>query len=98
MSIEDTDELPARDDEDSLEELQSKAATSDSLRLDAEDFEDAYDLDLPGAEEVLGHEPEARIILPQKDEFVCSSCYLVHHRSQLRSPADAPPVCSECAD
>ncbi|WP_239393978.1 DUF4193 family protein, partial [Frankia sp. CiP3] len=36
-----------------------------------------------------------RVLPRQADEFTCTSCFLVHHRSQL---ADARrTVCSDCA-
>ncbi len=36
-----------------------------------------------------------RILPRQADEFTCTTCYLVHHQSQL---ADAPSMtCSDCA-
>ncbi|HWG93173.1 MAG TPA: DUF4193 family protein, partial [Mycobacteriales bacterium] len=31
------------------------------------------------------------------DEFTCSSCFLVHHRSQLASEKDGRLICTECA-
>jgi hypothetical protein len=36
-----------------------------------------------------------RVIPKQADEFTCTSCFLVHHRSRL---ADANSmICSDCA-
>jgi len=51
-------------------------------------------LDLAGADGSV--EDSVVLVLPrQDDEFTCTSCYLVHHRSRL---ADARTmVCSECA-
>ena len=39
-------------------------------------------------------------VVPQlEDEFTCSECFLVHHRSQLAYVDDATglPVCADCA-
>jgi hypothetical protein len=37
-------------------------------------------------------------VLPkQKDEFTCSSCFLVHHRSRLASDKGGQLICNECA-
>jgi hypothetical protein len=37
-------------------------------------------------------------VLPrQADEFTCSRCFLVHHRSQLASDAGGQLICKECA-
>jgi DNA-binding MarR family transcriptional regulator len=33
----------------------------------------------------------------QRDEFTCSSCLRVHHRSQLAADSDGRLVCRECA-
>ena len=31
------------------------------------------------------------------DEFTCSRCFLVHHRSQLAEDRDGQAICRECA-
>ena len=33
----------------------------------------------------------------QNDEFRCSRCFLVHHRSQLAYERDGDLICKECA-
>jgi hypothetical protein len=33
----------------------------------------------------------------QSDEFRCSRCFLVHHRSQLAYERDGELICTECA-
>ena len=35
--------------------------------------------------------------LPGADLSTCSSCFLVHHRSQLADNRGGQPVCRECA-
>jgi hypothetical protein len=37
------------------------------------------------------------VLPPQQDEFTCTQCFLVHHRSQLAVWKKDQPVCSECA-
>ena len=79
--------------EQSLEALKARRADSASdLGDDADPFE--AELDLPGAD--LGDEElSIRVVPKQADEFTCTSCFLVHHRSQL---ADAKKViCTDCA-
>lgn len=79
--------------EQSLEALKARRADSAAdLGDDADPFE--AELDLPGAD--LGDEELAiRVVPKQADEFTCTSCFLVHHRSQL---ADAKKfICSDCA-
>ncbi len=38
-----------------------------------------------------------RVLPRQADEFMCSQCFLVHHRSQLASDSGGQLVCTECA-
>ena len=39
-----------------------------------------------------------RNLIPARaDEFTCSSCHLVQHRSRLRSARGKPPICADCA-
>jgi hypothetical protein len=48
----------------------------------------------PGAD--LGDEELAiRVVPKQADEFTCTRCFLVHHRSQLADEANR--VCRDCA-
>ncbi|MGH3284396.1 MAG: DUF4193 family protein, partial [Streptosporangiaceae bacterium] len=37
------------------------------------------------------------VIPRQADEFTCSRCFLVHHRSQLAEDRNGQLVCRECA-
>ena len=51
---------------------------------------------LPGAD--LSNEELAGQGIPrQADEFTCSRCFLVHHRSQLAKEVGGQFVCRECA-
>ena len=46
-------------------------------------------------EDTLRYPPK---VLPrQADEFTCSKCFLVHHRSQLAGEKDGLPICKDCA-
>ena len=52
------------------------------------------ELELPGAS--LDDEELSVTVIPQQsDEFTCTGCFLVHHRSQLADPAKR--LCRECA-
>ena len=81
-------------DEDSLEELQARRAAPRSGAVDVDEAELAEAFELPGAEQ-LDEELSVTVIPMQADEFRCSRCYLVHHRSQ-RAAADID-VCRDCA-
>ena len=64
--------------------------------VDVDEAELAENLELPGAD--LSDESLTVRVLPrQADEFTCSKCFLVHHRSQLDHESKSGPVCKECS-
>ncbi|MCO6558374.1 MAG: DUF4193 domain-containing protein [Bifidobacterium sp.] len=83
------------------EDEESLQALSKSSRDSAEDIDDdenaiAEDYELPGAD--LSNEDSSVTVIPmQGDEFICSECFLVKHRSQLDHMGPNGPVCKECA-
>jgi hypothetical protein len=82
--------------EDSIEELKSRRHDKNSGKVDEDEVEAAEAFELPGAD--LSHEELAVQVLPrQSDEFTCSSCFLVHHRSQLAGERKGQPICRDCA-
>ncbi len=82
--------------EESLEELKAQRANKAASNVDVDEVEYAENLELPGAD--LSDESLTVRVLPrQADEFTCSKCFLVHHRSQLAKMVDGQPVCTECA-
>ena len=82
--------------EDSLEELKARRAEAQSGSIDIDETELNESLELPGAD-LSGEELSVRVIPRQYDEFTCSRCFLVHHRSQLASESGGQMVCRECA-
>ena len=86
-------------DTDSLEELKAQRADAQSgvIDIDETDLNDA--LDLPGADlsGLSGDELTVRVLPKQSDEFTCSSCFLVHHRTRLASRRGRLQVCRDCA-
>lgn len=81
--------------EDSLEELKARRADKAASTVDVDETEAAENLELPGAD--LSDESLTVRVLPrQEDEFTCSVCFLVHHRSQLAKETKNGPICSEC--
>jgi hypothetical protein len=83
--------------EDSIEELKAaRRGDTKSGIVDVDETELAESLELPGAD--LSNEELAVQVLPrQADEFTCSKCFLVHHRSQLAGEKDGLPICRDCA-
>ena len=82
--------------EDSLEELKARRLDKNSGKVDEDEVEAAETFELPGAD--LSHEELSVQVLPrQEDEFTCSRCFLVHHRSQLASEKNGQLICTDCA-
>ncbi len=81
--------------EDSLEELKSRRNDT-SGNVDVDETEQAEGFELPGAD-LSGEEMEIRVIPRQADEFTCSRCFLVNHRSQLAGERNGLPICKDCA-
>ena len=66
--------------EDSLEELKARRAEAQSGMVDVDEEDVVESLELPGAD-LSGEELTVRVLPRQADEFTCSRCFLVHHRS-----------------
>lgn len=82
--------------EDSLEELKARRAEKASSAVELDEAEQAEMMELPGAD--LSDESLTVRVLPrQADEFTCSKCFLVHHRSQLDHEGKSGPICTDCA-
>lgn len=82
--------------EDSIEELKARRHEKNSGKVDEDEVEAAESFELPGAD--LSHEELAVQVVPkQSDEFTCSSCFLVHHRSQLAEESKTGPICRDCS-
>ena len=82
--------------EDSIEELKARRVDKSASSVDVDETEQAEGFELPGAD-LSGEELSVRVIPRQADEFTCTECYLVHHRSQLASDKSGVLVCRECA-
>ncbi len=82
--------------EDSLEELKARRLDKNSGKVDEDEVEAAETFELPGAD--LSHEELSVQVLPrQEDEFTCTNCFLVHHRSQLAADRNGQLICMDCA-
>ncbi|AOS62495.1 DUF4193 domain-containing protein [Actinoalloteichus hymeniacidonis] len=82
--------------EDSLEELKARRNEAQSAAVDVDESESAENFELPGAD-LSGEELTVKVLPKQADEFTCSRCFLVHHRSRLASQRDGQYVCRDCA-
>ncbi len=82
-------------DNDSIEELKARRSEKTSSSVDVDDFDAAEGLELPGAD-LSDQELAVRVLPKQEDEFTCTNCFLVHHRSQLARMKDGQPICRDC--
>ena len=83
----------------SLEELKARRSdlTAAAGVVDIDESDLAENLELPGAD--LSKESLSVRVLPkQQDEFTCTVCFLVHHRSQYAYGDPGLEVCRDCAD
>jgi hypothetical protein len=86
----------AEDSVESLRELAGRRGRAKLAVVDADEAESGESVELPGAD--LSAEEFSVLVIPQRaDEFTCSSCFLVHHRSQLTIGRDNQMICTECA-
>ncbi|MFZ0323881.1 MAG: DUF4193 domain-containing protein [Actinomycetes bacterium] len=82
--------------EDSLEELKARRADLAASTVDVDETELAESLELPGAD-LSNEELTVRVVPRQADEFTCSRCFLVKHRSQLAKEVKGQAVCHDCS-
>lgn len=82
--------------EDSLEELKARRNEAQSSAVDIDETDTAESFELPGAD-LSGEELSVRVVPKQSDEFTCSSCFLVHHRSRFAGERKGMPICRDCA-
>ncbi|WP_432484583.1 MULTISPECIES: DUF4193 domain-containing protein [Kineococcus] len=82
--------------EDSIEELKARRTDKSSGTVDEDETEAAEGFELPGAD-LSNEELSVRVLPRQQDEFTCTSCFLVVHRSQLHDTGDGRVVCNDCA-
>jgi hypothetical protein len=82
-------------DPSALRELAPTLPASKTTAAD-DDPNDVVFFELPGAD-LSGEELSVTVIPQRRDEFTCSSCFLVQHRSRLRRSNAGLPICADCA-
>ena len=87
--------ISKRQDRTALRELAPTLQEASTAVVD-EDPNDVHFFELPGAD-LSGEELSVTVIPQRSDEFTCSSCFLVHHRSRLRSSSSGLSICADCA-
>ena len=82
--------------EDALDALTAGRGHSPSAVVDVDDTDTAESFELPGAG-LSGEELTARVVPQRADEFTCTRCFLVQHRSCLADPPGGRMICLDCA-
>ncbi|MEU9133070.1 DUF4193 family protein [Kitasatospora sp. NPDC048540] len=83
--------------DDNLRTLKATRTTTKASRIDALDHIEADDV-LPVHYAGLPDEDLSVPVLPkQQDEFACTICHLVHHRSRLARTESEQQICRDCA-
>jgi hypothetical protein len=81
---------------ESVEALQaSRSGGAQTAVIDVEENDTAEGIDLPGAD-LSGEELTVVVVPEQSDEFTCSSCFLVRHRSQVAREKNGHKYCRDC--
>ena len=81
---------------ESLDAITTARADAQSPDVDLDESDAGESIELPGAD-LSGEELTMPVIPKQADEFTCTSCFLVQHRSRLASRPGEPRVCADCA-
>ena len=85
--------------EDSLEELKARRNENQSGVVDVDEDATAENFELPGADlsGLSGEDMTVKVVPKQADEFTCTVCFLVQHRSRLARGGPGSEVCADCA-
>ena len=78
-----------------LETLPARPSGQSAAVIDLDEAELADSYELPGGD-LSGEELAVEVLPAQADEFTCSSCFLVRHRSQLARENDGLMYCRDC--
>jgi hypothetical protein len=82
----------ADDDTESIEAIKERVPAK-SAASDTEDTDSGDSFSIP---DVVSEDLEVVVLPPQEDEFTCSSCFIVKHRSLVSRKTKHGPVCTEC--
>jgi len=82
-------------DEDSIEELKDLRSKTAVGPVDLDEG-DHGPIELPGAD-LSDEQLVVRVLSRQADEFTCTSCFPVHHRSRLVRHTRRESICQDCA-
>ncbi|ALU39675.1 dUTPase [Kocuria flava] len=80
---------------ESLEEIRAQRNATAQTPILEDDDDTAESIDLPDAD-LIEENLTIQVIPERENEFVCASCFLVHHRSQLAREGPGAKYCTDC--
>ncbi|ORA37129.1 DUF4193 domain-containing protein [Mycobacterium aquaticum] len=80
--------------DEALPELLPGAAPR-TRELDLDESDTLEPFELPGAD-LSGEQLSVSVVPVQEDEFTCTVCFLVQHRSRLARSGLSGPICRDC--
>jgi hypothetical protein len=83
-------------DDDGLSQLTARSTAAQSPGVDLDETQATEGFERPGGD-VADEELSVAVVPMRADEFRCTRCFLVHHRSRLTIRADGQLVCPDCA-
>jgi hypothetical protein len=84
------------DADESIDELAVRRGDSTASVLDIDETDVTESYELPGAD-LSDEEFVVRVMPKRADEFTCSSCFLVQHRTRLARGRNGESICTDCA-
>lgn len=93
----DYDEPRLKDDEQdlTLAGMAAQRGSAQTAILELDESDTAEGIELPGAD-LSDVELTIQVIPAQHDEFTCSSCFLVRHRTQKAREKNGMAFCRDC--
>ena len=81
---------------ESLEALTATRPDAQSPVVEMDEGDSSESVEVPDID-LSGEELTMPVVPKKADEFTCSSCFLVQHRSRIASTAGDRSVCVDCA-
>lgn len=82
-------------EDDGLQQLTTHNTAARSSKVDTDEADATGTFELPGAED-SSEELTVTVVPMQPDEFRCTRCFLVHHRSRRTTRPDGQTLCPDC--
>lgn len=89
--------MVTRHDADGVGTLEEEPLIRHAAGMERGAVEDQEAFELPG-DDLSRDDVTVRVLPKQPDEFTCTDCFLLHHRSQLARAIGGRLICRDCAE